>query len=214
MAHHRSPKDYTEEQQEQFMREFAAERRRQIIVAIGFAPFLVLLVAGSRRWGEDPLIQLPFVLVVLGFAAVVGLLVFSRKNWRCPACGKYLGRSIGVCECPGCGITLRMPARNPSGSSAGHTEEQEKQFKRQFAARQRRQRVAATSAVVAVPLGVIASVGSGVSPIRLFVILAAGVFVLGVLVFSFVNWRCPACGRYLGQIPIRRHCPKCGVALR
>jgi membrane-associated PAP2 superfamily phosphatase len=84
-CHHRGPKDYTEEQQEQFMREFAAKRRRQIIVAIGIAPFLVLLMAGSRRWGEDPLIQLPFVFVVLGLVAVVGGLVFSVTNWRCPA---------------------------------------------------------------------------------------------------------------------------------
>jgi hypothetical protein len=165
--------------------------------------------------------------MVFAIAALVNVSVALRggrfsgvHHWpdlgvhRGPACGKYLGRSIGLCECPRCGITLRLPACNPSGSPAGYTEDQEKQFKLQFAARQRRQRVAATSAVVAVLLGVIAGAGSGVSLIRLIVILAAAVFVLGVLVFSFVNWRCPACGRYLGQIPIRRQCPKCGVALR
>ncbi len=32
--------------------------------------------------------------------------------------------------------------------------------------------------------------------------------------FSWFNWRCPACKRYLGNNLSPRHCPKCGVALR
>ena len=38
--------------------------------------------------------------------------------------------------------------------------------------------------------------------------------VLGALVFSFRNWRCPACDSYLGKGMSPRFCPKCGVALQ
>jgi rubrerythrin len=38
--------------------------------------------------------------------------------------------------------------------------------------------------------------------------------VAGALIFSFVNWRCPACTRYLGRGWNPKFCPKCGVQLR
>lgn len=37
--------------------------------------------------------------------------------------------------------------------------------------------------------------------------------VLLALVFSLMNWRCPACNRYLGKQLWVRHCPQCGVQL-
>jgi len=40
------------------------------------------------------------------------------------------------------------------------------------------------------------------------------VFVVGALVFSFKNWRCPACNGYLGKAFNPRYCSKCGVELR
>jgi len=37
--------------------------------------------------------------------------------------------------------------------------------------------------------------------------------VLASATFSWLNWRCPACAKYLGKGLSPNHCPKCGVAL-
>jgi predicted RNA-binding Zn-ribbon protein involved in translation (DUF1610 family) len=34
-------------------------------------------------------------------------LVFSLRNWRCPACNKYLGKGTLPHYCPNCGVELR-----------------------------------------------------------------------------------------------------------
>ena len=41
-----------------------------------------------------------------------------------------------------------------------------------------------------------------------------GACFIGVLVFSFSNWRCPACNGYLGKGWNPKFCVKCGVQLR
>jgi hypothetical protein len=38
---------------------------------------------------------------------VLGALAFTLRNWRCPACEKYLGRSFNPKHCQNCGIQLR-----------------------------------------------------------------------------------------------------------
>lgn len=35
-----------------------------------------------------------------------------------------------------------------------------------------------------------------------------------ITVFSFYNWRCPSCKKYLGKGYNPKFCPKCGVELR
>ena len=37
---------------------------------------------------------------------------------------------------------------------------------------------------------------------------------IGGLILSYVIWRCPACGSYLGRAPGIIKCRKCGVKLR
>lgn len=37
---------------------------------------------------------------------------------------------------------------------------------------------------------------------------------LFVLIFSLINWKCPACRKYLGRSFYPNYCSKCGVALR
>jgi hypothetical protein len=39
------------------------------------------------------------------------------------------------------------------------------------------------------------------------------ILVLGVLAFSFWNWRCPSCRSYLGKAFRQRFCRSCGVQL-
>ena len=36
----------------------------------------------------------------------------------------------------------------------------------------------------------------------------------GLIIFSFGNWRCPACNAYLGKSLGPRFCQKCGAQLR
>jgi hypothetical protein len=41
-----------------------------------------------------------------------------------------------------------------------------------------------------------------------------GVYIAGYLLFTYTNWRCPACGALLGRIlSFIRSCSKCGAAL-
>ena len=38
--------------------------------------------------------------------------------------------------------------------------------------------------------------------------------VLGIAIFSLINWRCPSCEGYLGNKMSPRFCSKCGVRLQ
>ncbi len=49
-------------------------------------------------------------------------------------------------------------------------------------------------------------------PIQTIVLGTAGL-VLAAAAFSWLNWRCPACAKYLGFSLSPDCCPKCGVAL-
>ena len=40
------------------------------------------------------------------------------------------------------------------------------------------------------------------------------IIIAAFIVFSIVNWRCPACNRYLGADIYREICKKCGTRLR
>jgi len=45
--------------------------------------------------------------------------------------------------------------------------------------------------------------------VSLFVIVLIALFAL----FSFYNWRCPGCGKYMGSDIHRKKCRKCGIEL-
>jgi hypothetical protein len=94
------------------------------------------------------------------------------------------------------------------------TSDQETEFKRLFSTRRRRQ------ILLAVPLFVViitmAVQGDseilGIPPAvygPLFLVL-----VVAALIFSFMNWRCPACNGYLGKTISPRFCSKCGAVLQ
>jgi hypothetical protein len=44
--------------------------------------------------------------------------------------------------------------------------------------------------------------------------LALAIVIAGAFAFSALNWRCPACRRYLGRNTFVSECPRCGVELR
>jgi hypothetical protein len=93
---------YTDQQQAEFKEIYARRRRRQLLVSVPLIG-LILVMAFLRervaRGGEDVL--------VWGFiGAVAFALLFSIRNWRCPACERYLGRSLYQKHCHHCGIAL------------------------------------------------------------------------------------------------------------
>jgi rubrerythrin len=98
--------DYTDQQIAEFKSEFSRRKRNQYIVA---APVIVAIFAVT--FFEDRVARVfegaSTVIVGGTFAiAVVILIAFSRRNWRCPACDSYLGKSTSMKHCPSCGVTL------------------------------------------------------------------------------------------------------------
>lgn len=98
---------YSPQQLVAFKEEFAAKRRRQLLAAIpGIAGVLAIAVLGEAtggiRFGLAPAMWQP-----LGIGIIVGVVGFSLYNWRCPACGRYLGRGWNPAYCAKCGIALR-----------------------------------------------------------------------------------------------------------
>ena len=99
--------EYTEEQKAEFKREFAVRRNRQVMLAVPLvALVLVITLAGGRR-GSGDILGIDRQTFGIGFFALVGgALLFSLRNWRCPACDKYLGKGSPH-FCPRCGVELR-----------------------------------------------------------------------------------------------------------
>lgn len=87
--------------------EFRRRRKRQLSVSL---PFLLIFIASL--WLRDHPEQTPLGMtgnsfVVVFLAAIAGILIFSFKNWRCPACDGYLGKGFNPSFCPKCGAQLR-----------------------------------------------------------------------------------------------------------
>ena len=98
--------EYTEQQKVEFKAAFALRRRNQTLVSV---PFFVVLVVLAFTRGSDAVGRLTnttAILYGLLFAGVIGVLVFSFRNWRCPACNRYLGRTFNPRHCVGCGAQL------------------------------------------------------------------------------------------------------------
>jgi Na+/citrate or Na+/malate symporter len=94
---------YTFEQQEEYQRQFALRKRRQIVLSV---PLIAIIIAALAF--KDRTESAAFDLVgPLFFISIVGALIFSLWNWRCPACSKYLGKSLSPRFCPKCGVSLQ-----------------------------------------------------------------------------------------------------------
>lgn len=94
----------------QIQREFAARRRRQILItALFMVPVVVLAILRRNRPG--PVTSLMGVSIqwwLIGFFAVILVaVVASQRNWRCPACGGPLSRKLSHEFCPRCGAALQ-----------------------------------------------------------------------------------------------------------
>jgi hypothetical protein len=86
------------------------------------------------------------------------------------------------------------------------------QIKDQFRTRSKRQ--IAITVVLLPAIAVLALSDQTVAGIAMSSLLpGALVLVFGGVGFSFWNWRCPACGRYLGKAMHPKHCSRCGAQL-
>ena len=92
-------------QQDEFRRQFAVRRRRQLLLAVPLLPVLITVIVA--RQGAGALLGLPAeIWGPVFFLLVIGALAFSLWNWRCPACSKYLGKGISPRYCPRCGVAF------------------------------------------------------------------------------------------------------------
>ena len=90
----------------QIMQDFGVRRARQLLaigVALCLVVFLAMLHKSQTVPGEFSKNTL-FGVQVIVIAAFIG---FSRVNWRCPSCNKYLGNDISRRMCRKCGSRLR-----------------------------------------------------------------------------------------------------------
>ncbi len=98
--------EYTEQQRREFIQEFGRRRKRQLTVTL---PVMVVVVLASLDLeGEAHYFHFLSLEMLTGLTIllVLGILLFSLKNWRCPACNKYLGKGWNPRYCPHCGIQL------------------------------------------------------------------------------------------------------------
>ena len=90
----------------QIMQDFEVRRGRQLL-AIGVALFLVLFLAMLHKrptvlgeFSKNSIYETQIIVI----AAFIG---FSRFNWRCPSCNRYLGHDMNRRVCRKCGSRLR-----------------------------------------------------------------------------------------------------------
>ena len=95
----------TQERDPRIIAEFKQRQRRQLVVTLPIivVAFTVLMLAD--RGGSIGGISCSR-LAVPAVALILGLLIFSLQNWRCPACHGYLGKAISPRFCSRCGAAL------------------------------------------------------------------------------------------------------------
>ena len=98
-----------------------------------------------------------------------------------------------------------------------HTEQDREEIRAAYARRRRNQLIAT------IPIGAVLLAFGFMGEGAAFTLLGLPqqvvtpmlvVLIVATLVFSFLNWRCPACSSYLGRAFNPKHCGNCGVNLR
>lgn len=85
-----------------------SERRRRQLIALVPAAIAILLLLWSDQHPGESIAGLPGAAVsAVSLVLILGMVGFSLFNWRCPACGGYLGRTWNPSFCSKCGAALR-----------------------------------------------------------------------------------------------------------
>ena len=97
---------YTDAEKAQFIERYARRRRNQLVVSISLVAIIAGVVLTEDR-GRGTILGLPRDVVGPAFLAIVAAgLLYSFRNWRCPACNSYLGRALKPSYCQDCGVEL------------------------------------------------------------------------------------------------------------
>ena len=89
-------------------REKYSERRRRQLIALVPAAIAISLLLWSDQHPGESLAGLPGAAIsAVSLVLILGMIGFSFINWRCPACGGYLGRTWNPSFCSKCGAALR-----------------------------------------------------------------------------------------------------------
>jgi hypothetical protein len=87
--------------------EFGRRRLRQWLVVIPVVISIVIIRFASDS-GDPMFYGVPTnVAIGAAFVLLIGAIVFSLINWRCPSCSKYLGKGINPSYCQKCGFKLK-----------------------------------------------------------------------------------------------------------
>lgn len=100
--------EYTDQQKQAFRNQFKIRRQRQLMFF--YSPLAILAILAFAVDETTGLIlgYIPAsALVPVVIVALVGALIFSFKNWRCPACNSYFGKAYNPSFCSKCGVKLR-----------------------------------------------------------------------------------------------------------
>lgn len=87
--------------------DFKKRRTRQLLLLIPLVPIIFLMVFISKSNPSDIAGISAETITYAGLGIVICAVIFSLVNWRCPACGKYIGKSLSPKFCEGCGAELQ-----------------------------------------------------------------------------------------------------------
>lgn len=91
---------------ESIQEKFKQKRNRQIAVAVILFPSIF----GMSYISNNPEGELGgisnYVLLFLLIGLIIGGVIFSIINWRCPSCNAYLGKKLSQKYCSSCGTKL------------------------------------------------------------------------------------------------------------
>jgi hypothetical protein len=97
---------HSEAQKAEFRQLYATRRRNQLMVNIPPVAVIIGVVLPEDRAAGTILGLSRQVVGPIFLAIVAAALFYSFRNWRCPACHKYLGRGFNPRHCQNCGVEL------------------------------------------------------------------------------------------------------------
>jgi len=98
---------YTESQKADFKQLYTRRRGKQLAVSVPLVAVVLALALTQDPQSETILALSAQIAGPIFLVIVAGALLFSYRNWRCPACNKYLGRTFNPKHCHSCGVELR-----------------------------------------------------------------------------------------------------------
>jgi hypothetical protein len=97
----------TDEQLADIKADFARRKRNQLIATVPLVLLIVGVVLFEDQLKSADLGVSAFPLIGVVPVLAIAIAFFSFRNWRCPACNGYLGRSASMNHCPKCGVALK-----------------------------------------------------------------------------------------------------------